>query len=260
MSVPDPEAFYQAVDLLEVNNIPIESFLRRLFAEPRISSRSIVISFSKNISRVLEFLIFNERTGHDVDEWVKNTFSSKLKAQVRDISQVEAGHHFVAKYATVEQLKKCNISHLAKRMIEKAPDVWDLVGILLQADPEVVKRRGKTRRDREKARCEGGGARHRKARSELDDEDDDEEFRVFDFVDSQEDEPEDIEEQLEMQWKTLIKIVRSLSSLNRHTYSLVFEKQIACISIMMNTTNQKCNMFQTLVGVFLQACVVPDAA
>jgi hypothetical protein len=29
---------------------------------------------------------------------------------------------------------------------------------------------------------------------------------------------------------------------------------------MMHATNQKCNAFQTLVGMFLQACVVPDAA
>jgi hypothetical protein len=65
MSLPNPEAFYQAVDLLELNNtsIPTESFLRHLFVEPGTFSRTITLSLIKNISTTLESLIF-QRPAH----------------------------------------------------------------------------------------------------------------------------------------------------------------------------------------------------
>jgi hypothetical protein len=102
-------------------------------------------------------------------------------------------------------LKKFTIAHLSQGIRELAPDVWELVGRLLQADPDILKRREKIRILRERARQEGGGYRKRKPRHEV--EDDEDEMRLFDIADEDEDEPEHIEELLENQTKSLTTVV-----------------------------------------------------
>lgn len=201
----DPYAFYIAVDLLDANDISIESFLRRLFAEPTVASRPIVNTFVQNIFRVLDILNFNSRTQQNVEKWVKETFTKRLERQMFELSQPSSGYHFVAHLATSQRLKGFTIQRLEEGMKEKAPDIWDLIERLLQADPELTKRRQKARVDREKARQEGGGARKRRARRGI--EDDEDELEIYDIVNCDEDEPEDIEEQLETQLKSLRVVV-----------------------------------------------------
>lgn len=70
----DPEAFYNALELLENNSIPIDSFVRRLFAESKVSSlHRIVFNFIQNIPRLLDLLHLTDRTRDDVDKWIKET-------------------------------------------------------------------------------------------------------------------------------------------------------------------------------------------
>jgi hypothetical protein len=206
MSVPNPQAFYQAVDLLERNNIPIESFLRRLFVEPSTSSRAITLYFIQNISTTLESLRLNPRTAPDVDQWIKKTFSLKLQHQIRDISRGDAGYHFVAKSATVEHLKQCQISQLAEGMIRGAPDVWDLVGALLQADPDIIRRRERARRECVKSSDQGSQQQHQNISGELDNDNNEngQDGPVLDFADE---DRKHLEDQLEKESKSLIKIV-----------------------------------------------------
>jgi hypothetical protein len=206
------QAFYDAVALLETNNIPIESFIRRLFAEPHVNSRPIVTSLIGNVSRILDILFTNHRTHDAVSKWIGNTYIGTLQEQITTLSKPSSGYHFVANKATAKELKKFTIAHLAQGIRELAPDVWELVGRLLQADPDILKRREKVRNLRERARQEGGGYRKRKPRREV--EDDEDEMRLFDIADEDEDEPEHIEELLENQTKSLTTVVSVLLNIS----------------------------------------------
>jgi hypothetical protein len=172
--LPDPQAFYDAVALLEMNNIPIESFIRRLFAEPHVNSRPIMTSLIGNVSRILDILFTNHRTHDAVSKWIGNTYIGILQEQIATLSKPSSGYHFVANKATAKELKKFTIAHLSQGIRELAPDVWELVGRLLQADsdPDILKQREKVRNVRERARHEGGGYRKRKPRCQVEDDED----------------------------------------------------------------------------------------
>lgn len=210
MPPPDPNAYYNAIDLLDRNKLPLQSFIRRSFSEPRVERTTLLDTFVEDLPHLLDFLAYNEKTRGVVDKWVKGTYTQKLKSQVKELSLKRSGFHFSAKGATSEQMKEVNMERMAKGIKEKAPDVWDMMGHLLQADPEVVKRREKARAEREKQRAAGGGTRTRRKRMDiLEDEDD---ARVADLIGDDEDEPEDIEDQLETQSKALIQIVSFVHS------------------------------------------------
>ncbi|KAJ3569499.1 hypothetical protein NP233_g4998 [Leucocoprinus birnbaumii] len=200
----DPFAFYTAFQVLQQNNIPYENFLRRSFEETSIASSPEVENLVKGIENVLDLFLFNKRTQPAVESWIRGRFTEKLKLQLADASRVGGGFHFTAKDVTAEKLKETTIQKLENGIKDKAPDVWHLVGELLKSDPEVIRRRHKAREEREKTRKRGKGQRKRKKRGNIAEGDD--ELRVLDIVDSDEDEPEDVEEQLEERWRTQIRM------------------------------------------------------
>ncbi|KXN82362.1 hypothetical protein AN958_02648 [Leucoagaricus sp. SymC.cos] len=66
-----------------------------------------------------------------------NYVNNELRKQVEALTKVKAGYHFTAQDISVEQIEMCDIEKLSGGMEELAPDVWELLGVLLQADPTV---------------------------------------------------------------------------------------------------------------------------
>lgn len=201
----DPFAYFTAVKTLQQNGLSFRNFIQRSFAEPLVYGTPIVNTFIEDLPRILDFLSHNESTQNIMKQWVKASYTQRLTSQMGELSKKKSGFHFAAKNITAEKMKEVNIPRIVKGMREKAPDVWDLMGSLLQADPEVIRQREKARVERVKQRAAGGGQRKRRRRKDVNEDDD--ETRVFDIADENEDEPEDIEEQLATQWNALIHIV-----------------------------------------------------
>lgn len=199
---PDSYAFYNIVDALENNEIHFNNFLRQLFIEERTSSRPIVDNFVANICRVLDFLARNEQTETTVYDWVREISKAQLTSEIYLLSRPESSLHFVAKSATEEQIKACNIQVLSKQMRGKAPGVWDLLDGLLQVDQKLIAER-EQKQEQQKGQRKAGTYKQRKQRSDLEDG----EEELAELLNDDEDEPEDIEEQIVTKECTLVKIV-----------------------------------------------------
>ncbi|RDB20638.1 hypothetical protein Hypma_012103 [Hypsizygus marmoreus] len=75
--------------------------------------------------------------------------------------------------------------------------------------------------------------------------DEDEYWEFFDesvpLVEEDEDEPEDMLDQVEQRHNALITI-----------------KKVVCLSVMLQSSNHRCNALQSIIGVFLQSCNTPE--
>lgn len=134
--------------------------------------------------------------------WVREEYTGTLMSQICDLSKPKTGFHLNAKTITAEKMKECTIGKISEGIKAHAPDVWDLVGKLLEADPAAVRNRERDREHREMERKANGGLRRQKKRRENEDED-----PIAQLLGENEDEPEDIEDQLEQQRLALIHVV-----------------------------------------------------
>ncbi|EKM77432.1 hypothetical protein AGABI1DRAFT_13110, partial [Agaricus bisporus var. burnettii JB137-S8] len=198
-----------------------------------------VNAFIEDLPRLLGWLAHHEQTRDAVNGWMKEQYQGILTSQIRDLTKPETGLHFNISTITAEKMKSITVNKIADVIQCRAPDLWNVVGILMAADPINLRRCEKRREEREIDRKANGGTR-KKRRTRVTEEDEDE-FHLQEIVNEGEDEPEDIEDLLENERHSLLRV-----------------RQVTCISIMMQATSQRCNSLQALVGVFLQSCNVPE--
>ncbi len=184
----------------------------------------------------------------------------------------ENGFHFLTAKMNEEQLQSFNIKDLMKRMMTIAPDLWELLETLHAANSQINYQRAWTqKRSKMKHKGTREASHIRKGNvSEIEMADvqtalgpDEEKYwKAFDadniaLIEDEEDEPEDLQEQVKSQTEAIMQIV-SQNPQFRLALLIVIQKQVLCMSIMMHSSNRRCNTFQSAVGVFLQSCNAPE--
>jgi hypothetical protein len=215
MPSPQPLIFYQVVESLSTSHIPLENLIRHSLVEPQTKNSEYVDNFVEDLPRLLGWLAHHERTREAVKGWMKQEYTSILSTQLRNLSRAENGFHINAGSMTAEKIKNCTIQNISQGVQAHAPDVWELCGKLLEADPIIIRKREKKRERREKEREKNKGLRKRKIRGE----EDEDEQQISQLVDDNDDEPEDLEEQLVNHRLSLSRIVGALFTLrNRNNH------------------------------------------
>jgi hypothetical protein len=202
MSLPPlndtPATFYSVVNTLEASNISLENLIRRSLLEPGVVNSQYITNFLQALPRLLDWLVHQEITREIVTKWMKNEYTGTLTSQLQDLTKPDKGLHLNATSIIADELKECTIEKIAQGMQTYAPDVWELVGKLLDADPALARHREKERERREKVRIKNANTHNDKTtRNEP----------IFTILEDDEDEPDDVEDQIENQRLTLLHIV-----------------------------------------------------
>jgi len=193
---------------------------------------SPVNDITVNLEQILASLLVH-LTPH-VHHWAFTTVSHKLAESVLELSRAEYGWHFSAIRMSAQQLTDFRLGELAQDMERTMPELWQLLDILLSAN-----------------RKPGAHA------TEGDGEDNEMEFGGGD------------DEGIGRQFKEGGKSDRHSSIINIvclffvHSTLLGYlrleiQKKVVILSIMLHSTNQKCNAFECIVGIFLHSCNTPE--
>jgi hypothetical protein len=83
---------------------------------------------------------------------MKQEYTGALTSQLRKLTRPDMGLQFNAQMITAEKMKSCTIKKIADDIKTHAPDLWNLVGRLLDADPIIHDHRKKDREKRERDR------------------------------------------------------------------------------------------------------------
>ncbi|KAJ7732217.1 hypothetical protein DFH07DRAFT_990929 [Mycena maculata] len=67
-----------------------------------------------------------------------NIIKNKYAAAIRDLSQKKNGWHFDALHAKATQLESFRLEDIAREIQRLAPDLWELIGLMLSADQRLA--------------------------------------------------------------------------------------------------------------------------
>ncbi|GLB39303.1 hypothetical protein LshimejAT787_0604650 [Lyophyllum shimeji] len=175
-------------------------------------------------------------------------------SEILSLTRRDSGLHYIAQGITEDRLREFEIEDITKQMSSHAPLVWELLDELFSANPRLrYKREWGRKRAQEAAVAKRKPCKKVADFREADEQiggvaDDDDEAEYLEFldesvpiVDADEDEPEDMSDQVEQRENALITI-----------------KKVVCVSVMLQSTNHKCNALQSIIGVFLQSCNTPE--
>ncbi|CAL1708637.1 unnamed protein product [Somion occarium] len=175
--------------------------------------------------------------------WAHEYIENRYAEQILKLTSKEAGWHFGANHASIEKLEAFDLAAMSRKMHHRAPDVCRMVGRLLSADLKANEGRDARRRAREVKAKEN--REQRAARMDVDESDDSDDSAMY--------------------WDGLEDLENVTNALaeDRHTIlrkRVIMIRQVTCLSLMMQSTNQHCNALQSMVGLYLHTCHVPQAS
>ncbi|KAK7055893.1 hypothetical protein R3P38DRAFT_2682417 [Favolaschia claudopus] len=193
---------------LEDQRLSIPSFVVSILRHPSFIGHSAVEDLIYHSNDVFNAFLDHPRTSESTLAWANGKIKLKYAQHVRDLADKENGWHFSASNTSAKQLLDFRIEDMAAKMRRLAPDLWDLVGILLSASQQ------------SDADIEG----------------------AEDGMDL--DEPEE-------------NLSERAQKLAARREALLIIKRVVIISILMQSSNSKCNALESVFGIFLHASNTP---
>ncbi|KAL6307298.1 hypothetical protein BKA93DRAFT_727747 [Sparassis latifolia] len=165
-------------------------------------------------------------------QWAHTMVKATLVQEVIALTQKQAGLRFNARHATHAQVENFDVRGMADSMLTRAPHLWDLLDVLLDANS--VRTNTTQRRDATDVAEEP-------------------------MVETSDDEYWVDDEPLEVTGMALGEATsgHERTGLVRSQIHIPIEQKK--VSIMIQSTHQRCNALQSMIGIFLHSCNAPEA-
>ncbi|KAG1811373.1 uncharacterized protein BJ212DRAFT_1465633 [Suillus subaureus] len=199
-------------------NVSVSAFVISLLESPHEFSQFPVNDLAAHFTTVLATSLAHPSLNSSIILWASTLCTERLKQSVVLLSKEEHGWHFSTTNVLAEQLEEFRLEDMAKDIEHVTPDLWHLLDALLLANQRLA----------------GPAAEH-----DIANEDEEQYWAEVEDVEERSGEvPLDVPTSCRM---ALVKI-----------------KKVVIISILMQSTNQKCNAFESVIGIFLHSCNTPE--
>ncbi|KAM6504000.1 hypothetical protein JOM56_000943 [Amanita muscaria] len=225
---------------LQENGLTIPTYIRGVLTVPSSDSHSTVCEGLLFEAEGICSDLAQHSTSDSVFLWAFETVKTKLCQEVVVLTHQRNGLHFNASKTTSEYLEGSFMQTAARKIKEVAPNLWTLVNALLDANP--ARRRAMPRSEtqilEELAAQREGDLGEIGGEGEGSDED-------------------ELEEDAGANKKEAKAKKRRIRAASRNT-ALILIKAVVSISIFAQSTNERCNYLQSVLGIFYHSTAVPE--
>ncbi|KAJ7766969.1 hypothetical protein DFH07DRAFT_955088 [Mycena maculata] len=116
--------------------LPISTFLVSLLAHIDFKDHPALNHLLIHSDDILNAFLAHPKSSRSVMQWANSLIKGKYAQAVRDLADKDNGWHFVPTRAPMEKLEVFEIEDMVRQMKDLAPELWDLIGLLLSADKQ----------------------------------------------------------------------------------------------------------------------------
>ena len=135
LSMVPPQQISDILNVFEHFELTEYEFIHSLLLTDTFKDHPVTKSFSAQVELCLEAFKGSTLTADNTSKWVFQVSRQGYISQIRVLAKKESGFHFYANKITEERLKQFSIDKVSKKMVELAPDLWNLLAGVLAADP-----------------------------------------------------------------------------------------------------------------------------
>ncbi|TCD59776.1 hypothetical protein EIP91_011478 [Steccherinum ochraceum] len=217
----------------------LTSFIIQLVCDPALASSPTRVLFLNEWSAFLAYAATLPALSVGTSSAFTTLYTKKLKSEVAELANKESGWHFSARNASEEQVDNFMVEDMAGRLEAKAPTLWILLGELLESDSALARRR---------AHHLAPSAQPPEPAAEWDEE---AEFWANDML------LEPVERE-DVEGTSGPRPSKRQRRAAERTLSLLRIRRVIIMSILMLSTNQKCNPVAAMIGFFLHSTSAPE--
>ena len=138
-----PQQISAILNVFEHYELTVYEFFHSLLLTDTFKDHPVTRSISAQVELFLEAFKVSTLTANNTSKWVFQVSRQGYISQIQVLARKESGFHFYANKITEERLKQFSIENISKKMVELAPDLWNLLAGVLAADPNSNQRRVK---------------------------------------------------------------------------------------------------------------------
>jgi hypothetical protein len=142
-SMVPPQQIRAILNVFEHLELTAYDFLHSILLTDTFIDHPVTKSFSAQVEHCLEAFRVSTLTANNTSKWVFQVARQGYISQIQVLTRKESGFHFYANKIAEERLKQFSIDNVSKKMVELAPDLWNLLAGVLAADPNSNQRRVK---------------------------------------------------------------------------------------------------------------------
>ncbi|KAK7032885.1 hypothetical protein R3P38DRAFT_2618776 [Favolaschia claudopus] len=194
---------------LDNQRLSIPTFIISILRHSSFIGHSAVEDLVCHSNDIFNAFLDHPRTSDSILAWANGKIKLKYAQHIRDLADKDNGWHFSATNTSAKQLLQFRIEDMAAQMKRLAPDLWDLVGILLSASHQ----------------------------SDAD--------------------IESAEDAMDLDSRPAENLSARAQKLAARREALIVIKRVVIISILLQSSNNKCNALESVFGIFLHASNTP---
>ncbi|KAF7974578.1 hypothetical protein HWV62_11956 [Athelia sp. TMB] len=130
----------EAIDWLHSRGMTPASFLVGLLSSDAHAAHALEL-FQKHFDYLLQGLSIY--AGQELLAAARSLVNEKYAQEIIDLTNIHTGLHFWASKANVAQVAAFDLEIIGATMCQQTPGLWDMLGVLLSADPSIHERRTK---------------------------------------------------------------------------------------------------------------------
>jgi hypothetical protein len=115
-------------------DITAYTFLTLLLNESTYNNHPCTKDLLGNSSNIFATFLKHPKSSNKTWAWASNLIKQKYSQDFWDLADIESGWHFSALKASEKKLTDFRIEDMAEKMQELAPELWDLLGLMLTAN------------------------------------------------------------------------------------------------------------------------------
>jgi len=199
------------LNAFEDSKITIHDFLHGILSTNIFEDHPVTLSIIEDLDSILDTLKSAVSTSDQTERWIFRNAEKGYQAQVLRLTEKESGSHFQANKITDAQLTETKIEKMSRQMNHYAPDLWRLIANLLAADPAISRRRVQFACRNASSWSNDGDITMGDAEGDGEEDEMPGTCSDIQLIDDDDDAPEDLTEQAQQQFNTLIVIVSDLN-------------------------------------------------
>ena len=135
----------EVIKSLETHNVTASNLVLLLLQDNRLQDLPCTQNLINQADEILQAFYEHPKSSKSALTWASDLMKSRYAASVRELANKENGWHFGALRASAQKLQEFRIENMAQKMEELAPELWDLLGLMLSADKRQTERIAKAK-------------------------------------------------------------------------------------------------------------------
>ncbi|KAJ7210347.1 hypothetical protein GGX14DRAFT_625297 [Mycena pura] len=122
---------------LKSHGLTISHFVVSVLQHSSFTEHPAVKELLTDCPDILDALLNHPKGSKSTVSWATRVMKTRYAAAIRELADQKNGWHFVAAHLKADQLEAFRIEHMARDIQLLAPELWELIGLMLSADERI---------------------------------------------------------------------------------------------------------------------------